>query len=69
MTTFIDWLNIFYDTFDPDGHPATDGGPDFVCKRCGQRVGYVTKHAAERHGDNVKVMPVTNDNPKLAEAY
>jgi hypothetical protein len=41
--------------------------PHLVCKRCRKRVGYVTKHAAVRHGDDVEVMPAMDLS--LADAY
>lgn len=41
--------------------------PDLVCRRCRKRVGYVTKHAAVRHGDDVEVMPPVN--LAMADAY
>lgn len=64
------WLNEHYETFNADLSPATDEGPDWVCKRCGMRVGYVTKHAVVRHGDDIEVMPVKNDtHPETAAAY
>lgn len=28
------------------------------CNRCGEIVTWVTRHAAERHGDNIEVMPM-----------
>jgi hypothetical protein len=57
---FITWLNDHYDVFEPGGGPASDGGPDFVCKRCRKRVSWVTKHAVVRHGDDIEVMPAVN---------
>lgn len=41
--------------------------PHLVCRRCRKRVGYVTKHAAVRHGDDVEVMPPVN--LAMADAY
>jgi hypothetical protein len=41
----------------------------YRCRRCGAEVGYLTKHAAERHGDAIEVMPARNDDRALAEAY
>lgn len=41
--------------------------PQLVCKRCRKPVGYVTKHAAERHGDDIEVMPPVN--LALLDAY
>lgn len=61
--SFGRWAAEYYDHFDESGQP------NFVCKRCGMIVGYLTKHAAVRHGDPIEVMPAVNDNPKLAEAY
>jgi hypothetical protein len=39
------------------------------CCRCGAEVSYLTKHAVVRHGDDIDVMPVRNDNEALADAY
>lgn len=66
---FSGWLAEHYDMANPNGGAALDGGPDFVCKRCGDRVSYVTKHAAVRHGDDIEVMPAVNGKRKLARAY
>lgn len=53
-----------------DAHyTSDDAGKTSVCRRCGQVVGYVTKHAVERHGDAIEVMPATNDDPALAKSY
>jgi hypothetical protein len=41
----------------------------YRCRRCGAEVGYLTKHAALRHGDPIEVMPATTDDPTLAESY
>lgn len=41
----------------------------FRCRRCWQQVGYLTKHAAERHGDPIDVMPVVDGHQHLADAY
>ena len=38
-----------------------------LCKRCGMEVTYVTKHARERHGDDVEVLPVRE--PALADKW
>lgn len=66
MTTpqenFIGWLEQRYDT--PD-----DPHGQYVCKRCGQEVSYLTKHAAVRHGDDIEVMPAVNRNQELADSY
>lgn len=51
-----------------EAHYSTASGT-VVCRRCGEQVGYVTKHAAERHGDPIEVMPAVNDDPRLAQSY
>lgn len=38
-------------------------GDDLRCKRCGELVDWVTKHAAERHGDDIEVMPSLGHTP------
>lgn len=66
MTTpqenFGRWLDEHYAPIDDDHE-----GPDFRCRRCGQAVSYVTKHAVVRHGDDIAVMPVAKQ--ELAESY
>jgi hypothetical protein len=39
-----------------------DDNDELRCKRCGQVVDWVTRHAAEKHGDDVEVIPVRNEN-------
>jgi hypothetical protein len=65
MTNPQEDFNAWWDAH----YTADDGGRTSICRRCGQSVGYVTKHAAERHGDLIEVMPVTNDDPRLATSY
>lgn len=55
------WINDHYDTVE------SPFGSYLACKRCRKRVGYVTKHAAVRHGDDVEVMPPVN--LAMADAY
>lgn len=62
----MDWVRANY--VERENWEA-DGLPVLACRRCGQSVGYLTKHAAERHGDQIEVLPATNSNPLLAEAY
>lgn len=61
QANFMAWLNRHYDTVD------SPTGPYLACTRCGDRVSYVTKHAAVRHGDHIEVMPAKN--LALADAY
>jgi hypothetical protein len=55
------WMDDHYEQVD------SPFGPYLVCLRCRKRVGYVTKHAAVRHGDDVEVMPPVN--LAMADAY
>ncbi len=48
------WIDENYD------RAESPFGQHLVCRRCRERVGYVTKHAAVRHGDDVEVMPPVN---------
>jgi hypothetical protein len=58
MTLDTRWINEHYEFA---------GGDLFRCKRCGQPVGYLTKHARERHGDPIEVLPVKV--PALADKW
>lgn len=57
----VAWINEHYHQVD------SPFGPYLVCKRCRKRVGYVTKHAVVRHGDDVEVLPPVN--LAMADAY
>ena len=59
MSWLTDWIEEHYDT--------DDERMAFICKRCHQEVSYVTKHAKERHGDDIKVLPVRE--PALADKW
>lgn len=61
--TFSAWWPEVYDVDVPppvigDG-PVPDGWdqPCWVCKRCGDRVSYLTFHAVKVHGDDVTLLP------------
>lgn len=55
MTKTFDLYAFIDELYEPD----FDSGA-FRCKRCGQIVDWVTKHAAVKHGDDVQVMPPLN---------
>lgn len=57
---FMDWLKAHYEA-DPDRDYM-------VCRRCGEDVGYVTKHAVVRHGDDIDILPPIN-NYAAVEVY
>jgi hypothetical protein len=59
----IAWINDHYEYVQSPLGLA----PHLVCRRCRKRVGYTTKHAAVRHGDDVEVMPPVN--LAMADAY
>ena len=48
------------------GLPELDGSaPKILCRRCGQEVDWVTRHAVERHGDtDIVVAPPVRPEPK-----
>jgi hypothetical protein len=50
-------------------YEMTGEPPTHRCRRCGHEVGYLTKHAKERHGDDIEVMPVRNSNAAVAALY
>jgi hypothetical protein len=52
----MEWIDEHYKMGEATGGKA----PMLVCRRCEQPVGYVTKHAVERHGDDIQVMPAVN---------
>lgn len=57
------WLVEHYDTAEDSA------GHHLVCKRCRQRVGWVTRHAAERHGDAIEVMAPVEGKEQLVDVY
>lgn len=40
-----------------------------VCRRCDQPVGYLTKHARLRHGDDVAIGPNLNPDPFIRTVW
>jgi hypothetical protein len=50
--TFSAWWPEAYDIDVREGTTSS-----FVCKRCGERIGYLTRHAARVHGDNITELP------------
>lgn len=48
---FAPWLNEHFD--------VDMGSGGLICRRCRRTVGYPTKHAAVRHGDRIRIMPIT----------
>ena len=61
MTLDLGWLNEHY---------LLDGAEWPTCRRCGKPVGYVTKHAAKRHGDEIQVLPpVPHANPEAVKLW
>lgn len=61
MAHFGKWLDAFY--------YLDESGEFFRCRRCNMCVSYMTKHAVERHGDPIEVMPPINANKQLAEMW
>lgn len=59
------WIDKHYEFKADSENP--DRPPVLRCRRCGVEVGYLTKHAAVRHGDDVEVLPVKNS--AFAELY
>lgn len=46
------------------GEPGPEGGPPpMVCRLCNAEVDWLTRHAAERHGDAVEVLPTVRPEP------
>jgi hypothetical protein len=61
------WINEHYEVEDPQANT-----PALVCRRCRKPVGYVTKHAVLRHGDRIRIEPITASklgNIPLANAW
>jgi hypothetical protein len=52
----------FDEHFDLVGDPRVDAPPAVTCRRCQVPVFHLTKHAAVRHGDQIRIMPMTRDN-------
>lgn len=44
--------------------PAGGKPPKIECIRCGKEVDWLTRHAVERHGDQVTVIPPVHDAPE-----
>jgi hypothetical protein len=57
---FGQWMDEHYDVTE---------GREIRCRRCSKAVGYLTKHAVKRHGDNIDVMPAVNRKLSLARAH
>ena len=43
--------------------------PVLRCKRCHAEVGWLTRHAVERHGDDIVIMPLTRGKRAADYAY
>lgn len=54
------WVTEHYEWSDP---PADGSAPVMPCRRCGVEVTWLTKHAAERHGDPIEVVAPVDGRP------
>jgi hypothetical protein len=48
---------------------SRQGDPVVRCRRCDEEVGYLTKHAVVRHGDDIEVMPLAKGHRERDYAY
>ena len=67
LSDFSGWVDAHY--INPQGPQGPGRGKRMICRRCGQPVGYLTKHAVVRHGDKIEIMPVSNSNRSLVEDF
>jgi hypothetical protein len=62
--TFGRWVSEHYEI-----DRALTDNPILRCKRCHAAVGYLTKHAVVRHGDDITVRPIGTGKREADYAY